>query len=506
MIRKIVITIGLVVLFNPTLSAKYSVRFGEEISNFEQLTTGQRLLLAQERIKQLLPGNDELDESLFPHIGLVHSGGGCRAAIATLALWQGLGDLLDACLYISALSGSTWMLAAWLEHGYSLLELKNYMQQKLSEQHTFDKHQILEYLLHKISEKKTITITDMYGCFVADRFLKNGTNNPYKICFSSVCPKIENGKYPFPLCSAMIDNLDQRENMEFSPNEVGSMQFLKTWAPTESLGKKFENGVSFGSNNEESLSYLLGIFGSAYAFDCKDVIKFLLTELKNLLTKRKSLKNENKLSENVTDILNCLDNVQDNERESLLQSLFKIAGRVPNFTKGVNNCPLNEDEELVLIDAGIECNLPFAPLLDRGLNMYIVCDASGGRKSDVIKDLEKYAQRKGYLLPPFDYQKIDANEVCLFYDPNNPHVPVVVYFPLTVSEQTTKFFYTNEEFNHVYDAMHNLVAESHNIILEGIKIAIENQKRCMENNNDTQEHNNAPAPVVPSSWWNCNIL
>lgn len=464
------LTAALLTLSLP-LSAQFFVREGADISDAEKNVLERRLPIIRGSLENLLEYS--LKDSHVPGIGIILSGGGCRSAIASHAFIQQLEEqgILAACSHIAALSGSTWMLSSWLAHNVSLGEIKKYLREVLADPVQWcDISQMAMYLWNKsVTDGQAINITDAYGLILGDIFLK--TVKQKKL--SDLAATTHNGDFPFPIFTAMINDAKPRECMEFNPYEIGSLDYLKAWIPCPDFGKAYDNGQSSDLSQELPLHLLLGIFGSAYAFGPSDLLKWVTNEIK-----RKgysfSAPSENSYYQRHATFLYKLNSIKSKAEKD---SSGHITESINNFTQGLDGSPLKDIEEVTLIDAGIECNLPFAPILARKeISCYLVCDVSAWGNDDVMREVQEYAQRKGYLLPEFDYEKIKNHEACLFYDPKNPNVPVIIYIPLQAEESSMQFKYSNEEFDHLHDSMTNLVKNSTPLILDGIEHAIQNQK------------------------------
>lgn len=466
-------------IFAPgSLCAQYVVHESKEISEFEKKVLLERFPLIKKTVEKCV-GVGLYDQDV-PSIGVVASGGGCRATIASLAFVDALDQLgfLDACSHISTLSGSTWMLGSLLSHKFSLSELRDYLQKSLAQEslrNDLDVAAIFKQLKAKYYCNQTITMTDIYGCILEHIFLKYLTESDNSICLSHTRDFVASGKYPYPLFTALLTNFNPREFIEFSPAGIGSADVLGLWVDPEDFDKKFSGGVSNDESPEQSLGFLLGIFGSAFAFGFSDAYNWLIGQLKNHWYSV-SVPNDTEEYLRHTELYHGLDRLT---QPKMVQNLFQTAARVNNFTKDMDKSPIKDADQLMLVDGGMRCNLPFAPLLipARNVNLYLVCDVSGGTKSEGIKTLEEYAHEKGYKLPLFDYDKINNNEVCLFYDDKDATVPVVVYIPHVADPSTIQFRYSEQEFNDLYDSMNHLVLGAKETILDGMKIAVGNAKK-----------------------------
>jgi len=116
---------------------------------------------------------------------------------------------------------------------------------------------------------------------------------------------------------------------------------------------------------------------------------------------------------------------------------------LPNYVYKTATRPLNTDKTITLIDAGIDCNLPFAPLLreERKVDIILTCDASGRIEGvPSLRCAQEYMQAKGLPFPPIDYETADKQIMSVFRDDTNPNCPIVVYFPRIKNEDYSSTF------------------------------------------------------------------
>lgn len=407
-----------------------------------------------------------LTNATMPYIGLVCSGGGFRSAIAALGLWRGLEKiaLLDGVAYNATLSGSTWSSAAWYAHAMNLDELTTYLKVKMNDATNpkkLDLEAIIERLIQKVESGRHFSFNDIYGAFLADVFFRTETQSGQDVFLTDIQPLITEAILPIPLFSAAIGNTEPAYQWtEFSPFETGST-YLNAWIPSSTIGKKFSNGVSYDKKPAEHFGYLLGAFGSAYAVSLVDYLTIIVDELKQ---KHPSL-------------------VLAEETFSLLpfENEFRFSpAKINNFGHKLSSSPLGDLSELTLIDAGIHINMPFIPLFRRGMNVYIVCDASGDTtfaKGEVMQLVAAYAQKNSIPFPPINFDELGNHPVSIWYDVNNPACPVVIYIPNFQEFSTFKFSYSEEEFDRLMSGIENAVINNVDVIKKGINIAVANLEK-----------------------------
>lgn len=119
------------------------------------------------------------------------------------------------------------------------------------------------------------------------------------------------------------------------------------------------------------------------------------------------------------------------QNKSLLLDNRISPARVFNWTRGIINAPLAAKNKLTLIDAGIDCNIPIAPLLrpERAIDIIIILDASAGVLGTQLYNAQMHANKWGYPFPRINYNLI--NQPCsIHWDKSNNQAPMVIYLPL----------------------------------------------------------------------------
>lgn len=408
----------------------------------------------------------EYSPAQAPSIALACSGGGCRAAIATLGALRGLEKiaLIDTISYLATVSGSTWTAASWMFHDKDLNSLMRYLQGKLFNTFSTDslnEKAIIGGLISKFTSGRALSLNDIWGALIADTFLGTDKQSGQDGYFSSLAPKVLQGRYPIPLFTSIIGETSPNYKwVEHTPFETGS-SYLNSWIPATAFGKQFNNGISTDTTKEERLGYILGMCGSAYAINVSDAITNIIDTI------------ESNHEIDLPDVASCFSFLPwgNNNRIS--------PPTIPNFTYNLKSSPLQKNKTLTLVDAGLDTNLPIAPLLRRNIQIYIICDASLDDLSVIsneMRKVEKYAQTNGYKFPKIDYQKLVSNKVSVFADPADKTVPVVIYIPNFEKFATTKFAYTADEFNRVANGIDNAITQNVQKIYDAIALAMQRIK------------------------------
>jgi cytosolic phospholipase A2 len=411
---------------NPHYREIAEIRYTEtdDICNQEKDYVTNRLSCVKKNLEQLL--NISLEEDKIPKIGFVFSGGGFRSMLTTLGFLCGAEHigLLDSTLYCVGLSGSTWALAPWVASGKPLSEFIMHLTSKLTDgiDHINDPYELSELLqifITKILCRQLISTMDIYGGLIANTLLKGFVKNPMLIKLSESHASIKNGSLPMPIYTAIQSNLDPYEWMEFTPFEIGS-SFFKSYIPTWAYGRKFKYGVSIDQAPEQTLGYYLGVFGSAFEVNLKDIVRLTADNLSYYGHQLPSILAQA--------LKKCLQLIL----ASFIGDVRLFPSMLANFTYLYQNSPVRDDKTISLIDAGINFNLPFPPLLRpaRNIDIIIVYDASSNIEgASDLRQAEKYAKRNGLKFPPINYEAIDKTLISVFRNINDPEIPVVIYFP-----------------------------------------------------------------------------
>lgn len=439
-----------------------SVRQGTDINRDEKEIVSKRMTRAKETLCKLL--NRTLQDDTVPLIGIAASGGGYRAMISTLGFLMALEkyELLNAISYMATVSGSGWAMGPWIAHANSLSEFKDFLRNQISVDlrlHNFDWGSIAKKLFYKASSKQPVNECDVWGCLLSQILLKGIKKNDQDVTFSSLAPIVKTGNYPFPILTALLDDSSPYEWFEFSPFEIGSATSA-AWVPTQGFGKQFAQGISTDSGQEQMLGYIMGLSGSAFAIPFTDILHSFMEALP-----KKCGNFENIFSGYFQGFIG-----NTNEIQLPPPTVF-------NFMKDLPGSPHATKDYLSFFDAGINVNIGVPPLLRRNVNVYLICDASQTATDDknhTLTKVEAYARNNNFKFPKIDYTSIGTNKVSLFYDEQDPHVPIVLYFPNQVSVSTLKFSYDAQEFNQLYRYMKDTVEQSYEIICKGISIAIDN--------------------------------
>lgn len=512
------------------------VRLGVDLAAQEEHFLTLRHAHCKYALEQLL--GTPLQDNQVPRIALCLSGGGYRAMISSLGFLQGLGtlqkrsllgtikekfaalaayiglaffsifdvdapiinevfptnpinsSLLDATSYCATLSGSAWGMAGWMQSNMMPGDYLNHISPNLNSSLAQDVSwsDLISTLKQRIESKQPISLIDIYGIMLGQKLLcKIGAENPGDFTIAMQAEKIETAAIPFPIFSALIGaDVPRKEWAEFTPYEIGS-EYQHAFIPTSLFGSSFKNGLLTHQTSPESLSFLLGLWGSAFCLNVPEFIAFLQRQFPEFnLSSETSVENFLTKLEIVLNIIFSLNPMTDTSTSLLDYRPF--APKVSNWAYGMPGVPTSEHSRLTLVDAGIDFRIPIPPLLraQRAIDIIIIVDASDLAPGSALQSAQDYAKSHNVLFPPIDYTIIN-NPCSVHKDANNPKTPVVLYFPLVANPtyengwdprtasfaHYTNFQYTTAEINLLSGLMKRTALQYQNVILDTIKEWVE---------------------------------
>ncbi|XP_034450281.1 cytosolic phospholipase A2 beta-like [Hippoglossus hippoglossus] len=199
-----------------------------------------------------------------PHIALLPSGGGQRAAVGLMgSLSQMEKDgLLDPLLYMGAVSGSTWSMSAL----YSDPQWTGNMDRAVSTMTGpgVEVEQALAWL-DKRSKEELFSLSDIWGVLTSVGIMKQMDLRHLSDEAS------RNATNPYPIYSAiekgcLLDGPIEGKWFEVSPHEAGFTE-LGVFVETSLLGSKFQSGELQEQKPEMDMIELQGVLGCALAHD-----------------------------------------------------------------------------------------------------------------------------------------------------------------------------------------------------------------------------------------------
>lgn len=465
---------------NPYKDEVAQVRRSSQLSDQEINVIDKRLTVNNLALDKFL--NLQVPETQHLKIALCSSGGGYRATIGTLGSLIGAQDigLLDCVTYISSLSGSTWALAAWLSLNKNLTDLKKQISENMHNNIALMSDfgsinieakqypEIIENFMIKTIFDQPLSSVDVWGAAILDN-LFYPTVDRQEMKLTHQINFIKDGNVPFPIYTAIkpISKLNYQW-FEFSPFECGNIN-EKSYIPTWAFGRRFKQGISLNNAPEQDLSFLLGIFGSAYDISPEEyIVKFAIKEkIENFI--------KNDLSFLPKFMLNQFANIEkwisDLKNEKLSCGLCDdrfLPAQVCNFDFEMPDVKGNDIENMILMDAGIDFNLPFPPLLrpERNLDVIIVLDNSVDVKgAPELIGAQNYASRNLLKFPLINTISIENNSLSVF-GLDNVDAPVVIYMPRINSIKNLNDAQVADLKNLVEDKYWSLIDELRNFDIE----------------------------------------
>lgn len=424
---------------NPYKNKDAHVRRGADISKKEKKYLSERLAINKASIETLLKRN--IEDHQVPKIAIGCSGGGYRAMLATTGFLAGaekIGtektNLLGATRDIAGLSGSTGAILSWIATQQSLTEFKDYIKNCAAKSfiHPTDEEELLIYdaaAVRSHFKQQHEAPFVLYGDLIGNAVLKKFGKKRHMIYLSHLATIIEDGSYPYPICTA-IDATETQEAMlnptwyGFTPHKIKNYRDnldIPTWA----FGREFENGTSHKGEfdiypPEKNLSYILGTcwsaFGAPFHLIKKELGKTLGVDLENILT-------------------------------SLDAQRLDFYAKVPNYTYKLDEHKLHESKTQSFVDAGTAFNIPTPAIHDA--NIMIICDASAGKIGNELEKAMEYMHNNKLPFPKINFDNIDKKTISIFKE-EDPNVPVVIYLPRISDKNLWEKHKSNPKYAH-YD-------------------------------------------------------
>lgn len=427
---------------NPYKNKIAYVRQGNELCEGELEYLKNRTLT----IKNVLEKNNYSPKEKIPTISIVCSGGGYRAMLYCVGALKGLqrSGILDLTTYLVGLSGSTWAIGTWLSSGLSLNAFHDWLVDNIGYQlNDLDDEDFTlmgEVVLTKYCVGQPVGFVDLYGSFIANDLFDSFSNDKNMVHLSDQASKVTSGQLPLPIYTAISGQDSNAEQLwyEFTPYEVGA-SWLHAYVPTWAFGRRFKNGASVTNSPEQPLGTLLGTFGLAIGI----TVERMFSEA----------------------------NISEKMSSALLKTIIKkilshygderpISAEYSNMVFGMADRIFNDQKIIHLVDAGINCNLPYVPVSgirpDRKADILIFIDASAGNVGDELKKVEAYAAQHNLPFPRIDYAQINKHAVSIFKS-DNQQAPIVIYVPRIVDEY--KLAIHQADLPELYTCLHNFDIE-----------------------------------------------
>ncbi|XP_046839790.1 cytosolic phospholipase A2-like [Xenia sp. Carnegie-2017] len=412
-----------------------------------------------------------------PVIGIMGSGGGYRAACGLSGVFCALQEsgILDWSTFVTGLSGSSWYISTlYHKNAWPTAISCEDMAQELRERFNTSplSHLQMNFFSRMIAKRRQGQLTrlvDLFGYFIGDSLLDN-----IDAKLSEQSERLGSGKAPLPITTAIRVRLDHPANefnewVEFTPFEYGFAKY-GVFGKTQEFGGKFYKGQLVKKFLEPPLSYLQGIWGSAFSIALTELFKNGKKSDKELesetskvaIDEAKECKAESDDSDDDDndDVDGPGSTEDETNNEWWLTEAFDLhnflathrgkSAEVFNMLRGLkfrkdHDASFDEatgnHKTMCLIDAGIAFNSPYPTLLrqERKVEIILSFDFSQ-RDSDkeppfsALLKAEKWAKENDCPFPPIENNPVLNNPVIeecyVFEDPCNPNCPIIFHFPI----------------------------------------------------------------------------
>ncbi|MFA6991090.1 MAG: hypothetical protein WC192_03485 [Candidatus Babeliales bacterium] len=460
------------------------VRRGSDLATEEIDFLTKRTPKTKQKLEKLL--GFSIDQNEVPRIAVCMSGGGMRAATAAEGLFEGLDSigLLDALTYAAGLSGSTWTLSSFVELGLPMDKYSEHFVQALSKAHVFSPTDLAHVLWPKYVFDQHTSIVDLYGVFLANTFFHNISSNNsgrQNIRLSDSQRHLTDGNSFFPIYTSIEIKGTDTHWATFTPYEFGIDDF-NMYIPIWALGRKFKEGTSTNFAPEQSLGFLMGIWGSAGSGSATNLLGTQKTSISKTLFKA----------------------LNDIFIETHVGVVRVAAVRVFNPLYGVTGASTRNLEKLTLMDSGYEFNLPFPPLLkkERKIDIIIVMDASANvhKGASALQQTVEYAKSRGIPFPSIKFDSITEKQVSVFADEGNTTAPTIIFLApvknynydakfdpekeFKTTYTTTKFIYNSKDVKKLSGLIRQNIIDNKSLIFDAIRNKIEQKHKRLRKHND----------------------
>ncbi|XP_055009080.1 cytosolic phospholipase A2 gamma-like [Boleophthalmus pectinirostris] len=393
--------------------AQRSVRRGPSLSAGEHEYIQQRKVVSAQALRNL-GLNCTKDE--MPHVALLTSGGGERAAVALIgSLTQMSRDgLLDPVLYLSGVSGSTWSMASL----YRDPQWSRSLNSLLPTPHSVEPEKILSWLYDK-AQSPEFSLSDPWGALISAAIMKTWDN------WTLSEEAARNASNPYPVYGAVEqfcfnEGPTQGKWFELTPHEAGFSE-LELFVETSALGSKFQGGALLEDTDEseqlQSLQQREQQF-LQWTYELGTVIQTWVNSLPEGPTKA--------------------------QVGFLVDKIISLVvrwewGTVKNFLYKYDEVPvpscLASAELLHLVDAGLLMNTAYPSFLGprRDIDLIIAPEYSAGEMFETLTLARAYAAEVGKPFPQLDDTVLKEEKLwpkdCYVFEGNDT-APTIVYMPL----------------------------------------------------------------------------
>uniref|UniRef100_UPI0037E7257F cytosolic phospholipase A2 gamma-like n=1 Tax=Semicossyphus pulcher TaxID=241346 RepID=UPI0037E7257F len=240
-----------------TAASKKSIRHSQSVCDGEQEYVKKRKQIILESLNSL---EINCSADSVPHIALLASGGGQRAAVSVVgSLYQMEKDgLLNSVLYLGGVSGSTWSMSSLYSDPQWSVDMDRAVSKLMNAE--VELGEVIAWLAERAKEEN-FSLTDIWGVLTSARVMKQ--MDLRRLSEESS----RDATNPYPIYCAIekyIEEATEGKWFEFSPHEAGFTE-LGLFIKTSLLGSKFQSGELLEEKLEMDMVKLQGICGSALA-------------------------------------------------------------------------------------------------------------------------------------------------------------------------------------------------------------------------------------------------
>ncbi|KAJ2321408.1 hypothetical protein IWW52_000767 [Coemansia sp. RSA 2704] len=232
-----------------------------------------------------------------------------------------------------------------------------------------------------------LSIVDLYGALLFRKLLVQHTKtdggkpelhlDPQWVKLSAQRAAVDQGRLPMPIYTAVRhfigtdDNDPDKEQshayqwFEFNPYEVGSIDH-GAWIPSWAFGRPMVNGREQFKIGEAHFGSIIGAASSAFCASVKAMVMEIYMAVPSVVRTA------------MDPLLDRIEHGSEIAHPIPPYTLYNPFYRTEAASDGVGLAELGNKPFLSLMDAGMENNLPFAPLLrpERGVDVIVCLDAS----------------------------------------------------------------------------------------------------------------------------------
>ncbi|MGD1997785.1 MAG: hypothetical protein PVJ92_02605 [Candidatus Dependentiae bacterium] len=457
------------------------------VSTSSKLSKKEKSFLKKRRRTTLKTLSAFIEKSIspphLPHISLCASGGGVRAAQATVGTLRGLHDigLLGGLEYAVGVSGGTWGLFPWVA---SMQDISTYAD-RLSNRLTYGlmaKSLKQNYGEYNQQHKENLLIgrasnaIDLYGIMLSNMLIEPIAKNHRQFTLSSLSDHLHAAQHPFPLGTAVTRRLSKGEHhwLEYSPYDLrmithaGDSFSIPVWA----ANRNWSEGHSEERGTELMLGYHLATWGSAFSVGMKDLVEKAPPLMRSLLP-------------------SFLQSALTETRWARSKWLSPF---LPNFTKGMDNSPLAHKNHIHMSDAGHELNIPVHPLLHekRPQDLLILIDSLRHERlnKETLEKLEKKLKAHS-ATSTFDATKA-CDQTLSYFPDTTAGKPSIIYIRLEKDDEydsrfnprtagfcrTVNFAYKPAQSAQLMGLLSHIVVKHASVFKQAVKDAYQKRKKA----------------------------